>query len=224
MARTKKKANDPALVAGYIRVSTAEQADSGLGLGAQRAAIESECARRGWSLVHVFEDRGASGKSLKRRDGLTEALAAIDQGNAGTLMVSKLDRLSRSLLDFAALMADAQAKGWNLVAMDLGIDLSTPSGEFMAGVMASAAQWERRIIGQRTRDALALKRAQGVKLGRPPTLPANVVREIVKRHESGSGWSEIARQLDADGIATAQGGRRWYPATVRAVYLAHATS
>jgi DNA invertase Pin-like site-specific DNA recombinase len=74
--------------------------------------------------------------------------------------VAKLDRLSRLLKDFATLMERGQKKGWNLVACDLGIDLSTPSGEFMANVMGSAAQWERKLIGQRTRDALAAKRAQ----------------------------------------------------------------
>lgn len=64
-------------------------------------------------------------------------------------------------------MERAQKKGWNLVACDLGIDLSTPAGEFKANVMGSAAQWERKLIGQRTKDALAAMRAQGVKLGRP---------------------------------------------------------
>jgi len=90
-------------------------------------------------------------------------------------MVSKLDRLSRSLLDFAGLMHRAQVGGWNVVALDLGIDLATPAGEFMASVMASAAQWERRIIGQRTRDALAVRKAEGHRLGRPSSLPREVL-------------------------------------------------
>jgi len=137
--------------------------------------------------------------------------------------VAKLDRLSRSLADFAQLMARAQAGRWNLVALDLGIDLATAAGEFMANVMASAAQWERRIIGQRTKDALAVRRAQGVRLGRPPLLPADVVARIVEGRRSGAGWSAIARDLDADGVPTAQGGARWYPATVRAVYFANET-
>jgi DNA invertase Pin-like site-specific DNA recombinase len=135
--------------------------------------------------------------------------------------VAKLDRLSRSLKDFATLMERAQKKGWNLVACDLGIDLSTPSGEFMANVMGSAAQWERKLIGQRTRDALAAKRAQGVKLGRPSTLPKRVVDRILAARDVGDGWSAIARQLNADGVATAHGGAKWHPSTVRAVALAN---
>jgi DNA invertase Pin-like site-specific DNA recombinase len=86
---------------------------------------------------------------------MAAALAAVESGDASAIVVAKLDRLSRSLVDFAFVMARAQVGHWNLVALDLGIDLSTAAGEFMANVMASAAQWERRMIGQRTRDALA---------------------------------------------------------------------
>ena len=202
---------------GYIRLSTDEQADSGLGLAAQRAAVTAEAERRGWTLVAIHSD-AQSGKSLDR-PGLAAALASIEAGEAAGIVVAKLDRLSRSLRDFANLMDRAQKSGWNLVACDLGIDLSTPSGEFMAGVMSSAAQWERRIIGQRTRDALAAKRAQGVKLGRPQTLSESVVKRIVKARKHGEGWSAIARTLNDEGVATAHGGSKWHPSTVRSVAL-----
>lgn len=203
----------------YVRVSTDEQADSGLGLGAQRAAITAEAERRGWNLIAIHED-ALSGKGLDR-PGLIAALGAVENGNAAGIVVAKLDRLSRSLKDFADLMARAQAGGWNLVALDLGVDLSTAAGEFMANVMASAAQWERRIIGQRTKDALAIKRAQGVRLGRPSVLSSQVVSRILADHRAGSGWSAIARNLNDDRIATAHGGCRWYASTVRAVVIAN---
>jgi len=217
MRRAARTNSDPSAVVGYARVSTDEQAESGLGLAAQRAAIEAECSRRGWTLVAIHED-SLSGKSMNR-PGVTAALEAVGSGNASTIVVAKLDRLSRSLVDFATLMARAQAGGWNLVALDLGIDLTTAAGEFMANVMASAAQWERRIIGQRTRDALAVKRSQGVKLGRPQQLPVAVVSRIREAHDAGAGWSAIARQLNEDGVPTAHGGSKWYPSTVRAVVL-----
>ncbi len=169
-------------------------------------------------LLAIHED-ALSGKSLDR-PGLAAALAAVETGQAAGIVVAKLDRLSRSLKDFAELMARAQAGGWNLVALDLGVDLSTAAGEFMANVMASAAQWERRIIGQRTRDALAVKRSQGVRLGRPSVLPAEIVARIVKAHQAGAGWSAIAHQLNAEGVPTAHGGAQWHPSTVRAVVLA----
>jgi DNA invertase Pin-like site-specific DNA recombinase len=221
VTRAKGQSAKSGHVVGYVRVSTAEQSESGLGLAAQRHAIEAECERRGWTLVDVFEDSGVSGKSIGGRAGLAAALEAVRSEQAEAVVVAKLDRLSRSLADFAALMATAKAERWNLVALDLGIDLGTAAGEFMANVMASAAQWERRIIGQRTRDALAAKRSQGAKLGRPAKLPEHVVKRIVEEKRSGKGWSEIARGLDADAIPTSQGGRRWYPATVRSVFCAN---
>jgi DNA invertase Pin-like site-specific DNA recombinase len=191
------------------------QANSGLGLEAQRAAIEDECKRRGWELVRIESDV-LSGRSMKR-PGLQRALDACRSGEVAGIVVSKLDRLSRSLIDFAGLLAEAQAKSFNVVALDLGIDLSTPHGEFLASVMASAAQWERRIIGQRIREALAVKKAQGVKLGRPRLLPAKVRTRIKRLHGRGVSMQEIARRLNAEGVPTAHGGARWHASTVRAV-------
>jgi DNA invertase Pin-like site-specific DNA recombinase len=205
---------------GYVRVSTDEQAESGLGLTAQRRAIREEAKRRGWTVAAIHEDRAASGKTTNGRAGLANAIVAVEDGDASAIVVAKLDRLSRSLADFAGLMARAQSRGWNLVAIDLGIDLSTPAGEFMANVMASAAQWERRIIGQRTRDALAVRRSQGVKLGRPRSLDPAVRARIMGSHETGRTWSSIAEELNGEGVPTARGGSRWYPSTVRAVVLA----
>ena len=82
-------------------------------------------------------------------------------------MVAKLDRLSRSIIDFATLLEEARRLGFNVAALDLGLDLSTPQGGTGSDVIASVAQWERRIIGERTREALAVKRADGVRIGRP---------------------------------------------------------
>ena len=202
---------------GYVRVSTSEQADSGLGLQAQRSAIRAEAKRREWTLVGIEEDAGASGKSLVGRVGLEAALAIVEAGDAEALVVAKLDRLSRSLLDFAALMAQSQKRGWALVAMDLGVDTSTPAGEFLANVLASAAQWERRIISQRTKDALAVKRAQGVQLGRPRVLDAAVLDRIEAFRKSGLSLQAIADELNRAGVPTAHNGRRWYASTVRSV-------
>lgn len=161
-----------------------------------------------------------SGRSLSGRPALAGALETLASGEAQVLVVSKLDRLSRSLLDFAGLMGRAQSEGWNLVALDLGIDLSTPGGEFLASVMASAAQWERRIIGQRTKDALAVKKSQGVRLGRPPSIPDDVRERIVSERAIGATYKAIAEVLNNGGVPTSRGGARWYAATVRQVVVA----
>lgn len=213
----RRPAADKSLTVGYVRVSTDEQVTSGAGLEAQRSAIRAEAERRGWTVVAIFEDAGLSGKALDGREGLAKALAAVESGDAANLIVSKLDRLSRSLLDFAVLMKRAQEVGWNLVALDLGIDLSTPAGEFLASVMASAAQWERRIIGQRTKDALAEKRAAGVVLGRPARLPEEVCRMIEDARGQGKSLRVIAEELNEAQVPRAQGGSRWHASTVQAV-------
>jgi DNA invertase Pin-like site-specific DNA recombinase len=201
-------------VLGYVRVSTEEQSDSGAGLEAQRRAIEAECLRRGWQLLEVVEDAGFSAKDLKR-PGIQEALRVLEEGDAKALVAAKLDRLSRSMIDFTALMATAQKQGWALVALDCAVDTTTPAGEAMANVLATFAQFERRLISQRTREALAVKKSQGVRLGRPTTMPKKVVNRIRRERAAGKTFAEIADRLNADGVPTAQGGRRWYPATVR---------
>ena len=200
-------------VIGYVRVSTDEQKNSGAGLAAQRAAIEAECARRGWQLVTVEEDAGYSARDLKR-PGVQIALDTLRRGDAGALVVAKLDRLSRSMLDFTAVMAKASKQGWALVALDCAVDTTTPAGEAMANVLATFAQFERRLIGQRTREALAAKRAAGVRLGRPTVMPEAVRERIVSERAEGLTLAAIAEGLNADQVPTAQGGRRWWPSTV----------
>jgi len=206
-------------VVAYVRVSTSEQADSGLGLAAQRSAIAREVERRGWCLARTYEDAGASGKTVAGRPGLADALAAVRNGEAEALVVSKLDRLSRSLLDFAALMETARREGWALVALDLGVDTTTPSGEMVANVMATFAQFERRLIGQRTKGALAAKRAQGVRLGRPRVVPPDVVDRIADLRSAGNTWRQVAAKLDAAGIPTAHGAPAWTASSARYVLL-----
>lgn len=207
---------NPLRAVGYVRVSTDDQADSGLGLEAQRAAIEGEAARRGWDLVRVFTDT-ASGKSLSRRPGLEQALATLESGGADALVVSKLDRLSRSTKDFGELMERAQRKGWAPVVLDLGVDTTTPAGELVASVMVSVAQWERRAIGQRTKEALAAKKAQGARLGRPRQLPEATRKRVIRLHRKGLSLRAIAETLNEAGVPTAQGGARWHASTVRKI-------
>lgn len=202
-------------VLGYVRVSTEEQGDSGAGLEAQRRAIIAECERRGWTLVDVIEDAGYSAKDL-RRPGIRLALDELAARRAGALVVAKLDRLSRSMLDFAALMDAAQRQGWALVALDLGVDTSTPSGEMMANVLATFAQFERRLISERTRAALAVKRSQGVRLGRKPALDPKVRARIRRLRSLGWSFAKIADKLNAEGVPTAHGGTQWHPSSVRA--------
>lgn len=201
----------------YRRVSTREQADRGAGLDAQKTAVTHGLALRGaTALSWDYTDRGKSGKDMNR-EALRAAIAAVHEGRAGGIIVSKLDRLSRSLLDFAWLMAAANREGWNIVALDLGLDLATPAGKMMAGILAVFAQFERDVISQRTKDGLAEKRAQGVRLGRPRAIDDDLLEAIMTEFMSQNNYSAVARWLNEARIPTAHGGKMWYPASVQKV-------
>ena len=103
-------------------------------------------------------------------------------------------------------MARATRQSWALVALDCAVDTTTPAGEAMANVLATFAQFERRLIGQRTREALAVKRAEGVRLGRPSTIPPGVAERIRRERARGATLRQIADRLNSDGIPTARGG------------------
>lgn len=130
------------------------------------------------------------------------------------LVVAKLARLSRSLLDLAGLLATASKQHWALIALDVNVDTTTASGELVAHMMATFSQFERRLISQRTKDALAVKRSEGVRLGRPRLLSDEVVARIKSERANGQTYTAIADGLNLDGVATAQGGRAWYPSTI----------
>ncbi|MDP9227018.1 MAG: recombinase family protein, partial [Actinomycetota bacterium] len=149
--------------------------------------------------------------------GLEGALAMLERGGAAALIVSKLDRLSRSTKDFGTMMERAQRGGWAPVVLDLGVDTTTPAGEMVASVMMSVAQWERRIIGQRTREALAVTRAQGTTLGRPRQLSEAVRKRVIRMRKTGLTLRSIADTLNREGVPTAQGGAKWYASTVRVI-------
>jgi len=199
----------------YYRVSTDDQAASGLGLSAQATRIQTAINARGWTLTAIYGDEGRSGKDMRRPE-LTAALEALDAGHADVLVVAKLDRLSRSVLDFARITARARARGWSVVALDVDVDTSTPTGGLVANITSSVAQWEREIIAARTSEALQALKARGARLGRPVTLPESVRARIVAERDAGRTLTAIADDLNAENVPTARGGR-WYPSTIAKV-------
>lgn len=217
--RLKTPARTRPLALGYVRVSTGEQAEQGASLEAQINALAADAERRGWDIEFAREE-GVSGKvAPSRRPVLAPALRRLDAGEADALMVTRLDRVSRSVADFAALAERADKQGWGLVLLNPALDLGDPAGRFTANVLASAAQYERELIGARTREGLAQRRLEGVRLGRPPTVAPDVVARIRTARDDGATWTDIARRLNADGVPTAQGGAQWWPATVRKMAL-----
>ncbi len=202
-------------VVAYVRVSTEEQRRSGAGLAAQRKAIQRSCNERDWKIVAVEADEGMSAKSMKNRPALTRALEALQAGEADGLIVAKLDRLSRSVRDFCDLLDQSQRQRWALVCLDLGLDTSTPTGKFTAQIIAAVAELERELIGQRTKEGLEAKRAQGVRLGRPRAITPEMVERLRQLRASSATFEEIANALNEEGIPPPRGGEKWWPSTIQ---------
>lgn len=211
---TSKPTGEPVRVIAYIRCSTEEQKRSGAGLAAQRKQILSACRERGWQLVAVESDEGISAKSTKNRPALARALAALEAGDADGLIAAKLDRLSRSVRDFCELLHRSQRQHWALVCLDLGLDTSTPTGKFSAQIIAAVAELERELIGQRTREGLAEKRAEGIHIGRKPSISSGLAERIRAMRAAGATLEGICEVLNAEGVPTPRGGAEWRPSSI----------
>ena len=183
-------------------------------LEAQGRALAAACTRHGWQLLEALEEAGLSATDLKR-PGIEEARRVLEHADPQALVAHKRERLAQALLELVALLASAQKEGFALVALDCTLETTTPAGEALANLLATFAQFERRSISERTRAALARSRSQGVRLGRPPTMSPYALERIRHERAAGKSLAAIANGLNADRIPTAQGGRSWYPATVR---------
>ena len=212
----------------YYRVSTARQGASGLGLDAQRAAVEGLCAARGWELIAPPFQEIESGKRMDR----PELLKALDRAKltGARLVIAKLDRLSRD----AVFLLTLQNSGVRFVAADM-----PDANELTVGIMALVAQSERKAISTRTREALSAAKARGQRLGNPngaaafrragkgntaalgavtanaSARAAELVPTVERLRAGGvASLGGIAAALNDDGILTARGGR-WHASSVR---------
>lgn len=211
----------------YYRVSTAKQGASGLGLSAQRAAVEALCSSRGWEIIAPPFEEIESGKRNDRPQ--LEAALQRCKVTGAVLVVAKLDRLSRNVAFLAAL----QDSGVRFVAADM-----PEANELTVHIMAAVAQAERKAISKRTKEALAAAKARGQKLGNPngaaalrraPNGSAAGVaaftrkadehaarlRPIVERlrAEGHVTLSGLAKALNAEGMVTPRNGR-WHASSV----------
>ncbi len=220
--------SDPSLrLVAYERVSTARQGRSGLGLEAQRCAIDAFAQTRGAEVLARFTEVESGGRN--DRPELDKALN-LARLTGATLVIAKLDRLSRN----AAFLLTLQASGVSFLACDM-----PEANDLTVGIMALVAQQEREAISRRTKEALAAAKARGVKLGNPNGAAALrradkggvALQETVRRNadafaedlravvdairtEGYSSLRAIADQLNARGIRTRRGGR-WHVSTVR---------
>jgi site-specific DNA recombinase len=202
----------------YIRVSTDQQQESGLGLKDQLRKCEAYAAIYDCEVVEVIEE-AASAKSL-RREGLQRALDMIASGEVEGLLIAKLDRLTRSVKDLGGLLEGVfSARGAILLSVSEQIDTRSAAGRLMLNLLSSVSQWEREVIGERTSAALQEKKRQGAILGRLPLGLKRRGKRIVKvtseqvsikraktLRASGMRLKDIAATLTAEGCKTQRGG------------------
>ena len=199
-------------VIGYVTVSSeAHRNDADPAVH----AIEAACERAGLELSEVVTDR-ESGRGLER-PGLTYALKQIAEGQASGLIVSDLRRLSRSIVDLGSLMEWFRDAGAGLIALDLGVDTSTPVGHEVAMTLIALGDWERERIARRTRSGLSEVKASGRRVGRPSLRDRpDLVERITAMRSANMTLQAIADQLNAEGVPTLRGGAMWRPSSVQA--------
>lgn len=204
-------------VIGYGRVSRADKSGKGVSLEVQRQACQRYADAHGWDMTWLADEGVSGGVAPEERRRLKAALALLEAGEATALLFTRIDRASRKTEDFARLLNTADGQGWQIVVTEQGIDTTTPAGRAMAHMSVVFAELERDYIRMRTRDALQVKKEQGVRLGRPRSTPLDVVERVVRESAEGKSAYAIARDLNRDGVPTAQGGRAWAQATVRSL-------
>lgn len=197
------------------RVSTEEQGDSRNGLDAQLHTCEQEIARRGWETLAVFTEV-VSGFSvpMHKRNGLVQAIELCRTSGA-ILVCAKGDRLSRRLTERLELMEVSHREGWAVFLCDLPeADPTTAAGWMMQTMMGMLAEYERRIISERTRDAMAVLIRKGKHVGRPREVDPAAVAYASDLRDDGYNWTEIAAALDRAGYKPPR-SVRWDRRTVR---------
>ena len=215
---------------GYIRVSTQGQAEDGVSLDAQEAKVRAWAELNGAEVV-IFRDEGISGKRADNRPGLVAALDTVGKGDA--LVCYSLSRLSRSTRDALAIADILTKKEADLVSLSEKIDTTTAAGKMVFRMLAVLSEFERDQISDRTRFALAHKRACGEKTGGDvpfgyrlnaghlveDAAEQKAVRLILDLRRKGYALRAICRELEAEGHRTKTGKLSWHPQVVKTIIL-----
>jgi site-specific DNA recombinase len=211
---------------GYVRVSTLGQAVEGVSLEAQREAITRQAAAAGFELLVIESDEGISGKRSDTRPGLQRAIAAACEHRAA-LFVYSLSRLARNTRETLAFADQLERSGADLVSLSEKIDTSGACGKMVFRMLAVLAEFERDVISERTRFAMAGKRLRREKTG--GSVPFGFVSELVDSrwmllpnieeqrtiemmldlHQAGRSLREIGSTLEDQGRKPRSGGR-WH--------------
>jgi site-specific DNA recombinase len=218
---------------GYCRVSTDDQAQHGVSIDAQESKIVAYCTAMEFPEPENIRDAGASAKSLQR-PGMTALLERIRRGEVERIIVTKLDRLTRSVRDLADLVDLCAKHDVALVSIGETIDTGTAAGRMVVNMLGTVAQWEREVIAERTSSALAHKRQNGEAYGPTPygfsregnrfvSHPSEqkILCSIRDMRARGISFNRIAASLNADGLRTRCGGS-WYATSIHSILTSKA--
>jgi DNA invertase Pin-like site-specific DNA recombinase len=211
---------------GYVRVSTDDQARDGVSLAAQEERLRAFATATARELSEIVVDDGQSAKTLQR-PGIQRILNGLKDKSVGTIIVLKLDRLTRSVRDLADLLDLFTTNDAALVSVSESLDTSSAGGRLMLNLLASVSQWEREAISERTAFALAHKRRLRQAYGHAPfgyrrigdTLHAvdeeiQALKHIRTMQESGHSLRQIGAWLTEHGFMPRQNGKTWHAASV----------
>lgn len=212
----------PLRAAGYIRVSTEEQAREGVSLAVQEERLRAFVIAKGWELAELFRDEGESAKNLNR-PGIQQLFARLRSHQFDVVIIYKLDRLTRSVKDLGHLLETFQKAKVAVSSLEESIDTTTATGKLLVNILGSVAQWEREANAERTRSAIHHLRARLQAYSPTPygfrrtgdrliALPAEQRVVAVMRQLRGAGASlrAIGRELAHRGIRS-RTGRPWHP-------------
>ncbi len=218
----KKIQRDVNTAVAYLRVSTGRQE---LGLEAQRSAIEAWGLAHRVNIVAWYTDEGVKGSTpLEEREGLLSAMTGLAEYNAGKLLILRRDRIARDALVAGLIDRAVESYGAQVYSIDGGGNGRSPTEIFTKTVLDASSQLERAMIAQRTKAALAAKKARGERLGRVPMkdLLSKETLELVKSLYASGLYSHVslADELNKRNIPTATGKGKWWSRTVREVLVA----
>jgi DNA invertase Pin-like site-specific DNA recombinase len=200
---------------GYVSIPKADSERNSL--DTQASAIEELCRKRGWELLHVVRDVENGHPKGLERPGLQYALDRLAEGEASCLIVSELERLSRSAADLGQIVEWLVERDQRLVAIDVRLDTAVASGQLTARTLMSVGEWESRRIGEQTRKGLAAARARRGRTGRPAVEDVpDLKRRIAAMRGEGMTLQAIADSLNKDEVPTLRGGSQWRPSSVQA--------
>lgn len=218
-------------VACYIRVSSDEQADSGLSLAHQKKKLELLAEVQDWTIVDLIEDAGLSAGSMNR-EGLQEILGLVRSRKIEGVLVFKLDRLTRSLRDLLSLMDEFKRYKVRLVSASENLDTSTAAGRFFIQMLGSISEWEKAAIGERTGAAISQLRSNGKRFSRfapygwryrsnGEMVPSDAEQETIKvmkqLRQDGLSLAKIGTALVDEGRRPRNGKRSWSTTLIRRV-------